>query len=562
MVYHDNITHDTDSMLLAQGLIQATRKVQAMTTGHAGSIFVPDKEGKGVLLGSQAGQYNGIAYRDEEGNLSPIVDLSEVNQTLVENTTILNQAKQDVEQANRDLAAAKTAMDENSQAISQARKDITANQQAISQANQALDQAKQDLEAAKRTVSSYSDRIASATMQATQALDKTTSMGKTIDGLHNIYKGPDDPCKKATVKQGDYWYRTQSWAAYWQGSVDESSSALVPMQDIVTAVYEYDGAEWKPFNLVASNILATGTVTTDTLAANSVTTDKLTANSITADKLTSNSVTADKLAANSVTTDKLAAQSVNADKLAANSITADKLTANSITADKLAANSVTASQIRAGAIDGKTITGATIRTSSRGQRTELDSTGLKVMDNADKLMLEVSSQVQNGLSLRNPITDIMTPLSSMVFGSAARYETNLIMNNAKNIREAGWTDWMPFNSFTPFTTPTGRILVINSCGYTGDWNSIYQTCVQCNIDIRTSQGTGGLVASTSPSATAAYTDGYTGSGNSVAMQIFTVALNQTYYIGYALRSSHILKQGQTQSLRAHCDRRSTLIMPV
>ena len=271
---------------------------------------------------------------------------------------------------------------------------------------------------------------------------------------------------------------------------------------------------------------------------------------------------ADKLAANSVTADKIAAGSVNADKLAANSVTADKLAANSITADKLAANSVTASQIRAGAIDGKTITGATIRTAASGQRTELGSTGLKVLDNADKLMLEVSSQVQNGLSLRNPITDIMTPLSSMVFGSAARYETNLIMNNAKNIRGTGWTDWMPFNSFTPFMTPTGRILVINSCGYTGDWNSIYQTCVQCNIDIRTSQGTGGLVASTSPSATAAYTDGYTGSGNSVAMQIFTVTSNQTYYIGYALRSAHILRQGQTQSLRAHCDRRSTLIMPV
>ena len=463
-------------------------------------------------------------------------------------------------------------MEGNSQAISQARKDITANQQAISQANQALDQAKQDLEAAKRTVSSYSDRIASATMQATQALDKTTSMGKTIDGLHNIYKGPDDPSKKATVKQGDYWYRTQSWSAYWQGGVDESSSALAPIQDIVTAVYEYDGAEWKPFNLVASNILATGTVTTDTLAANSVTADKLTAgsvtagkivsNSVTADKLAANSVTADKLTSNSVTADKIAAGSVNADKLAANSVTADKLAANSITADKLAANSVTASQIRAGAIDGKTITGATIRTAASGQRTELGSTGLKVLDNADKLMLEVSSQVQNGLSLRNPITDIMTPLSSMVFGSAARYETNLIMNNAKNIRGTGWTDWMPFNSFTPFMTPTGRILVINSCGYTGDWNSIYQTCVQCNIDIRTSQGTGGLVASTSPSATAAYTDGYTGSGNSVAMQIFTVTSNQTYYIGYALRSAHILRQGQTQSLRAHCDRRSTLIMPV
>ena len=185
----------------------------------------------------------------------------------------------------------------------------------------------------------------------------------------------------------------------------------MPLSDRVVEVLTWDGTRFEPFDLVANNILAAGTVaakhlaadsvtaekvkanaiTVDKLAANSVTTEKLVADAVTAGKLAAGSVqarnivalaiTADKLAANSVTTsklkvtedmtvalinahkinasdivagavttDKLAANAVNADKLAANSVNADKIVSGAITADKLAANSVTAVKIAAGSI--------------------------------------------------------------------------------------------------------------------------------------------------------------------------------------------------------------------
>ena len=198
---------------------------------------------------------------------------------------------------------------------------------------------------------------------------------------------------------------------YWQGTPNASPSVLVPLADRVVEVLTWDGTRFEPFDLVANNILAAGTVaakhlavdsvtaekvkanaiTVDKLAANSVTTEKLVADAVTAAKLAANSVqarnivalaiTADKLAANSVTTAKLkvtedmtvallnvhkiqageiaanavttaalAAGVVNADKLAANSVNASKIVTGAITADKLAANSVTAVKIAAGTI--------------------------------------------------------------------------------------------------------------------------------------------------------------------------------------------------------------------
>ena len=198
---------------------------------------------------------------------------------------------------------------------------------------------------------------------------------------------------------------------YWQGAPNASPSVLVPLTDRVVEVLTWDGTRFTPFDLVANNILAAGTVGAKTIAANAVTAEKVKANAITVDKLAANSVTTeklvsdavtaaklaadsvqarnivslaittDKLAANSVTTaklrvtedmtvallnahriqagdivsgavttDKLAANSVNADKLAANAVNADKIVSGAITADKLAANSVTAVKIAAGTI--------------------------------------------------------------------------------------------------------------------------------------------------------------------------------------------------------------------
>lgn len=286
--------------------------------------------------------------------------------------------------------------------------------------------------AAAQTAQSTADKAqttaANAASQANQAQAAAKKAQTTADGKNLIYRGPDEPNHDG-LKPGDMWWRTQKyWTrwkgeknnspsmladfyTYWTGAPNNSPSVLVPLSDRVVEVLTWDGTRFEPFDLVANNILAAGTVaakhlaadsvtaekvkanaiTVDKLAANSVTTEKLVADAVTAAKLAADSVqarnivslaiTADKLAANSVTTaklkvtedmtvallnahkiqagdivagaitvDKIAANAVNADKIAANSVNADKIVSGAITADKLAANSVTAVKIAAGTI--------------------------------------------------------------------------------------------------------------------------------------------------------------------------------------------------------------------
>lgn len=292
---------------------------------------------------------------------------------------------------------------------------------------------------AQSTADKASTAAANAASQANQAQAAAQKAQTTADGKNLIYRGPDEPNHDG-LKPGDMWWRTQKyWTrwkgeknnspslladfyTYWTGAPNNSPSVLVPLSDRVVEVLTWDGTRFEPFDLVANNILAAGTVaakhlaadsvtaekvkanaiTVDKLAANSVTTEKLVADAVTATKLAANSVqarnivalaiTSDKIAANSVTTGKLkvtedmtvallnvhkiqagdiaanavttaalAAGAVNADKLAANSVNASKIVTGAITADKLAANSVTAVKIAAGTITSDRIAAGQFR---------------------------------------------------------------------------------------------------------------------------------------------------------------------------------------------------------
>lgn len=261
---------------------------------------------------------------------------------------------------------------------------------------------------AQSTADKASTTAANAASQANQAQAAAKKAQTTADGKNLIYRGPDEPAHDG-LKPGDMWWRTQKyWTrwkgeknnspslladfyTYWTGAPNASPSVLVPLADRVVEVLTWDGTRFTPFDLVANNILASGTVAAKHLAVDSVTAEKVKANAITADKIAANSVTTEKLVSDAVTAAKLAADSVQArnivslaittDKLAANSVTTaklrvtedmtvallnahkiqagdivagavttDKLAANSVNADKLAANSVNASKIVSGAI--------------------------------------------------------------------------------------------------------------------------------------------------------------------------------------------------------------------
>ena len=268
--------------------------------------------------------------------------------------------------------------------------------------------------AAAQTAQSTADKAqttaANAVSQANQAQAAAKKAQTTADGKNLIYRGPDEPAHDG-LKPGDMWWRTQKyWTrwkgeknnspsmladfyTYWQGAPNASPSVLVPLSDRVVEVLTWDGTRFTTFDLVANNILASGTVAAKHLAVDSVTAEKVKANAITVDKLAANSVTAEKLVADAVTAAKLAADSVQArnivslaittDKLAANSVTTAKLrvtedmtvallnahriqagdiVAGAVTTDKLAANSVNADKIAANAVNADKIVSGAITT--------------------------------------------------------------------------------------------------------------------------------------------------------------------------------------------------------
>ena len=246
---------------------------------------------------------------------------------------------------------------------------------------------------AAKTAQSTADKAqtaaANAASQANQAQAAAQKAQTTADGKNLIYRGPDEPSHDG-LKPGDMWWRTQKfWTrwkgeknaspsmladfyTYWTGAPNNSPSVLVPLSDRVVEVLTWDGTRFEPFDLVANNILASGTVAAKHLAADSVTAEKVKANAITVDKLAANSVTTEKLVADAVTAAKLAANSVQARNIVALAITSDKIAANSVTTGKLkvtedmtvalltvhkiqageiAANAVTTAALAAGAVD-------------------------------------------------------------------------------------------------------------------------------------------------------------------------------------------------------------------
>lgn len=254
---------------------------------------------------------------------------------------------------------------------------------------------------AQDTADKAATAAANAASQANQANAAAKKAQTTADGKNLIYRGPDEPNHDG-LKPGDMWWRTQKyWTrwkgkknaspsmladfyTYWTGAPNASPSALAPLSDRVVEVLTWDGTRFEPFDLVANNILAAGTVAAKHLAADSVTAEKVKANAITVDKLAANSVTTEKLVADAVTAAKLAADSVQARNIVALAITSDKIAANSVTTGKLkvtedmtvallnvhkiqasdiAANAVTTAALAAGAVNADNLAANSVNAS-------------------------------------------------------------------------------------------------------------------------------------------------------------------------------------------------------
>ena len=461
-------------------------------------------------------------------------DLDRLDKDLRDNKQQMANVQKDLAQAKSDIAGNTTAIGNANRELSQAKSDLTQAKKDITQAKSDAANAKAEAGKANAAIESAKTDIANAASKAQSALDKANSVGKSLDGLHNVYEGPDDPTTLSgvTVRQGDFWYRTQKyWTRWngakngstslmadfytgWDGEPNNSASWLVPLSSRFVGVYVWDGSRWNERNLVASNILATGSVVASNMAANSITTEKLVAGAITTDKVAANAIVAGKIAAGAITTEKLAALAVTAEKLAANSVVAGKLAANSVnagnivsgaittdklaalavTVDKLAANSVNASKIVAQSITGDRIasntidarniaaqsitsdriaagqftgyvfTGSIFRTSGSNPKVEMTSSGIHATDSTGKDILQIGYNIETGLAVINPLTKLLTPLSWQAFAAQpvtlqSRYDSGDIQKEGTGSTTMTWIDTGSTLQFNTGFTGTVAVLV-------------------------------------------------------------------------------------------------------
>ncbi len=352
---------------------------------------------------------------------------------------------------------------------------------------------------AQATADKASTAAANAASQANQAQAAAKKAQTTADGKNLIYRGPDEPNHDG-LKPGDMWWRTQKyWTrwkgeknnspsmladfyTYWQGTPNASPSVLVPLADRVVEVLTWDGTRFEPFDLVANNILAAGTVAAKHLAVDSVTAEKVKANAITVDKLAANSVTTEKLVADAVTAAKLAANSVQARNIVALAITSDKIAANSVTTAKLrvtedmtvallnvhkiqagdiAANAVTTDKLAAGAVNAdklaaNSVTAGKVQTNAIGTdklaANAVTTAKLKVTEDMTVALLNVH-KIQAGDIVSGAITTDKLAANSVNADKLAAKSVNA----SKIVTGAITADKLAANSVTAVKIAAGTI---------------------------------------------------------------------------------------------------------
>lgn len=100
------------------------------------------------------------------------------------------------------------------------------------------------------------------------------------------------------------------------------------------------------------------------------------------------------------------------------------------TAELIVDGAVTAEKISADAIDGKTITGALIRSAATAARTEMNSSGIRVLNSSNQDLVRIGYGTATGIQVRNPSTGALVSLADAAFGLVSASAANAISYNA------------------------------------------------------------------------------------------------------------------------------------
>ena len=128
------------------------------------------------------------------------------------------------------------------------------------------------------------------------------------------------------------------------------------------------------------------------LADEAVTNAKIAVDAIQGDVIAAEAITETKIGSNSISTGKIQASAITGAKIAAGTITATNIQASTIDATKMNVSQLSAISANLGSITAGTITGATIRTSSLGERIEMQNDKIESYDSGGDLSIEIEGQ--------------------------------------------------------------------------------------------------------------------------------------------------------------------------
>lgn len=321
MPLHPKIAREQDIAVLARGLQRVNRTAGTQRTSNAGTWFIPDgtfdengiPTGSGVVIGSQANDFDGIAHRNPDGTLKPLVDTSAIDDKLNSAQEDIDKLNQSLVQVNKTLVSVDQTLEDNRKTIAEAQKS----------ANNALSTA------------------TSANETARQANENATQAQTTANGKNKIFTQSSEPSHSGLVP-GDQW------------NVTNSSGQ-------VTSNRVWNGSSFVEHKLYLSSLAVPSSVGTTLIQDNAITTGKVAANAINASKIAADAVTADKIASNAVTADSIASNAVGTNELAANAVTTAKLNVTEdMTVKLLAAHKIEADEIDLNTLNGVTINGMVI----------------------------------------------------------------------------------------------------------------------------------------------------------------------------------------------------------
>lgn len=185
MPLHPKIAREQDVAVLARGLQRVNRTAGTQRTSNAGTWFIPDgtfdengiPTGGGVVIGSQATDFDGIAHRNPDGTLKPLVDTSAIDDKLNSAQEDIDKLNQSLVQVNKTLVTVNQTLEDNSKTIVEAQK---AANNALSTATSANETARQANENATQAQTAADKAQTAATQTASDLTELAGITGRVI----------------------------------------------------------------------------------------------------------------------------------------------------------------------------------------------------------------------------------------------------------------------------------------------------------------------------------------------------------------------------------------------